>query len=151
MPFPAASVAESSAIDTSTAPSAVGVTSKVYTVPLTATKLLAVPFATVRSPSVMPVTDSLKVAVNGIGERFVAGERLEVIVTVGRVVSTIIVLDWLNPGFGRVRVAALSAASLMVPPFNTREFTPACSRSAEFSPAPTVYRKVSWVVPVPLR
>ena len=85
----------------------------------------AVPFVTVRSPRVMPVTDSLKVAVNGIGDTFVAGELLDVIVTVGRVVSMMMALDWLNPGFGRVRVAALSATSLMVPPFKTNEETPA--------------------------
>ena len=99
----------------------------------------------------MPVTDSLKVAVNGIGEMFVAGDLLEVMATVGRVVSTIRLLVWLNPGLGRVSVAALRAASLMVPPFKTREFTPAWSRSAAFSPTPTVYRNVSCVVPVPLR
>ena len=85
----------------------------------------------------------MNVAVKGIGDTFVAGELLDVIVTVGRVVSMMMALDWLNPGFGRVRVAALSATSLMVPPFKTNEETPACSRSAEFSPAPTVYLKVS--------
>ncbi len=41
---------------------------------LTATRLLAVPFVAVISPRVMPVTDSLKVAVNEIGETLVVGE-----------------------------------------------------------------------------
>ena len=43
--------------------SSVAVTSKVYTVEETATKLEAVPPATLRSPITNPVTASLKVAV----------------------------------------------------------------------------------------
>jgi hypothetical protein len=38
----------------------------------------------------------------------------------------------------------------MVPPANANAEVLTTSRSAEFSPAPTVYLNVSWVVPVPL-
>jgi hypothetical protein len=73
---------------TFTAPCAVGVTSNVYVVP-EPEKLPIVPLDAVMSPTVKPVTDSENVAVNGIGEAFVAAGADDVIVTVGAVVSIV--------------------------------------------------------------
>ena len=66
--------------------------STVYSEPLTALKLLAVPFVIVRSPLTNPVTDSLNVIVTGIGDTFVASSVLVESPTVGALVSMIMAL-----------------------------------------------------------
>src|SRR6478609_934507 len=84
MPLPDASAAASAGRPIVTVPSAVGVTSTVYVVPLPA-KSLRVALTTERSPTTSPVTDSEKVivAVKGAGR----GPVGALSVTVGRVPS----------------------------------------------------------------
>ena len=67
--------------------------------PLTATKLLATPFVTIISPSAKPVTDSLNVAVTGIGDTFVGFEVEELSETAGpvRVVTFLCSSDGPSP------------------------------------------------------
>jgi hypothetical protein len=65
----------------------VGTISAVYTVALTATKLEATPFVRTRSPIANPVTPSLKVTITGNGLRFVTEGAVDVIRTVGSVMS----------------------------------------------------------------
>ncbi len=67
LPFPAASFATPEAREIVTNPYAAGVISAEYVFPLPV-KLPAVPFVTVMSLKVNPVTDSSKVKVTGIGE-----------------------------------------------------------------------------------
>ena len=89
-------------------------------------KFPAVPFPTVISPTTKPVTDSLNVNVTGIGEVLVGLDAVEVIDTVGAVVSMIIALfaprEFAAPGEANVNVALFAAASRIVPPFSAREF-----------------------------
>ena len=80
--FDAVSWAALPAMSTVTVPCPVGVRSKVYVVPEPET-VPAVPFPTTTSLESNPVTDSLKVAVIGIGEVFVGEVAVEVRVTVG--------------------------------------------------------------------
>jgi hypothetical protein len=63
--------------------------SAVYVVPLPL-KLLAEPFPTVISPTTKPVTLSLNVIVTGIGEVFVVADAVDVMLTVGTVLSYVL-------------------------------------------------------------
>ena len=108
------------------APSAVGVNVAVYTVLDVAVKLLKAPLSTVISPTAKSVVASLLVKVTVKVPSLVV-EPLDtvllpsvaVIVIVGTVVSIISALlapkEFVAPGVGNVKVAALPAASLMVP------------------------------------
>ena len=75
----------------------------------------------------------------------------ETLVTVGAVVSMTIFLlkpsDPCTPAGGSVRIALFPPASLIVPP--AREIVGPTFRSELFSPGPTLYVKVSVLVPVP--
>src|SRR3989344_4431808 len=90
--FSATSMALSAATLTVTRPSAVGVTLKVYSKPLLATKSALLPLITVMSVRSNPVTSSLKVTVIGMGESLVGpGLAVEARVTVGTITSFIAV------------------------------------------------------------
>jgi hypothetical protein len=71
-------------METCTAPSELGMISTEYDEPLPA-KFDAVPFVTLRSVEMNPVTGSLKVIVTGIGDTFVAEVVMDERVTVGAV------------------------------------------------------------------
>ena len=87
MLFPAASCAALAAMSMVTIPSAAGVTAKLYVSPLPV-KAPTEPFVTFTSLLIKSVTASLKVTVIGIGEALVGSWAVEVISTVGAVVST---------------------------------------------------------------
>ena len=94
LPFSAASCAAFAGMYTDTVPSDVGVTLNVYTESDVATGFVASPPVTVLSDdaSSNPDTDSLNVAVNGIGDTFVGpGVAVLVIVTVGSEESCVMV------------------------------------------------------------
>ena len=105
-------------------------------------RLEAHPFVTEKSLNVNPVTDSLNVTTTGIASSEVSPEIGEVIVTSGRVVSTMIFAfsdsDPVPPSAGRVRFASLVAASRIDPPLRTNASVAVYSRSADVCPVCTV-------------
>jgi hypothetical protein len=104
---------------TVTSPWPVGVTVNVYVVP-EPLKLppVTAPLVIEISVLIKPVTDSLNVAVTGIGDTLVGLGDIEDNVTVGEVVSITIFLlalsELVAPGLGRVRAALFPAESLIV-------------------------------------
>jgi len=99
---------------------------------------LTVPFATVTSVSINPVTVSLKVAVT-VNKPLTVAAEVDAKVTVGGTASITMALlpprELAVAKAGRVKSAFVAKLSLIVPPLRVRAVVERYSKSAEVSPA----------------
>ena len=113
LPLPAPSCPASAGTLTVTAPWPAGVTSNVYDAPAP-TKLATVPLATMTSPAVKPVTASLKVTANGIGDTRVGCGAVVASVAVGPTLSNVRVKAFDGP-LGLPAVSWAAPAATLAP------------------------------------